>query len=58
MDNMGNINLPTPLAAPVDYLQGAASGSTIHIGDTQIVITNKLAGFPFCFANTSGTACV
>ena len=59
MDNMGNItSLPAPLTAPVDFLQGAASGSTIHVGDTQIVITNKLDGFPFCFANTPGTACV
>jgi hypothetical protein len=59
VDNMGNItSLPAPLTAPVDFLQGAASGSTIHVGNTQIVITNQLAGFPFCFANTPGTACV
>jgi hypothetical protein len=49
---------PAPLTSPVDYLQGAASGSTIHVGDTQIVITNVLGGFPFCVANTPGTACV
>jgi hypothetical protein len=42
----------------VDFLQGAASGSTIHVGNTQITITNELSGFPFCFANTPGTACV
>ena len=46
------------MAAPVDYLQGSADGSTIHVGDTQIIITNLVSGFPFCFANTPGTACV
>jgi hypothetical protein len=37
--------------------QGAASGSTIHIGDNQITIKNLLAGVPFCVANNSGTSC-
>lgn len=46
-----------PTSAPVDYVQGSADGSTIHVGDTQIVITNLLSGAPFCFANTAGTAC-
>jgi hypothetical protein len=53
---LGNSD-PTSLAAPVDYIPGAASGTTIHIGDTQIVFTNKLSGLPFCFSNTPGTAC-
>jgi hypothetical protein len=54
----GSTSNPTSLAAPVDYLQGSADGSTIHVGDTQIIITNLVSGFPFCFANTPGTACV
>jgi hypothetical protein len=49
---------PASLTSPVDFLQGAASGSTIRVGDTQIAITNVLSGVPFCFANTPGTACV
>jgi hypothetical protein len=53
----GMTSNPTSLAAPVDYVQGSADGSTIHVGDTQIVITNLLSGAPFCFANTAGTAC-
>jgi hypothetical protein len=53
-----NTTDPAALTAPVDFLQGAASGSTIHVGNTQITITNELSGFPFCFANTPGTACV
>ena len=53
----GTTSNPTSLAAPVDYVQGSADGSTIHVGDTQIVITNLLSGAPFCFANTAGTAC-
>lgn len=52
------ISNPVSLAAPVDYQRGAADGSLIHVGDTQIVITNKLSGFPFCVQNTSGTGCV
>src|SRR5258708_2226251 len=43
---------PASLATPVDYQQGAADGSTIHIGDTEIMITNLVSGFPFCLANT------
>jgi hypothetical protein len=53
----GMTSNPTSLAAPVDYVQGSADGSKIHVGDTQIVITNLLSGAPFCFANTAGTAC-
>ena len=48
---------PAPLTIPVDYMQGAADGSLIHVGDTQITIKNVLSGFPFCFANAVGTAC-
>ena len=48
---------PVSLATAVDYQQGAADGSTIHIGDTQITIHNLLSAQPFCFSNTSGTAC-
>ena len=49
VDSLGNItSLPAPLTAPVDFLQGAASGSTTHVGDIQIVITNDLSGLPFC----------
>jgi hypothetical protein len=50
---------PASLAAgPVMYQQGAADGSLITVGHIQIVITNEAPGFPFCFANTAGTACV
>jgi hypothetical protein len=34
-------------AAGVDFTEGVLDGSTIHVGDTQIVITNNLAA-PFC----------
>lgn len=53
----GTTTDPASLATSVDYQQGAADGSTIHVADTQIVITNILSGVPFCFSNTSGTAC-
>jgi hypothetical protein len=53
-----NTSDPASLAVPVNYLQGAADGSTIAVTDTQIVIKNLLSGAPFCFANTPGTACV
>ena len=49
---------PASLATPVDYTQGAADGSLIAIGDTQITITNLLTNAPFCIADTPGTACV
>lgn len=49
---------PASLIAPVNYQQGAADGSLLMVGDTQIVITNILTGAPFCLANTPGTACV
>jgi hypothetical protein len=38
----GSTNSPPP-TIPVDFLQGAQSGSTISVGDTQIVISNKLS---------------
>ncbi len=53
----GSSSNPSPLFTTVDYQQGAADGSTIAIDDTKIVITNLLAGAPFCTANTPGTAC-
>ena len=52
------ISFSLNLHGSVDFLQGAASGSTIHVGNTQIMITNQLVNQPFCFANTPGTACV
>lgn len=48
---------PASLVAPVNYTQGAADGSTISVGDTQIQITNLLSDAPFCVANTPGSAC-
>ena len=53
---VGN-SLPASLIAPVDFDQGAGDGSLIHVGDSVITITNKISGFPFCTANTVGTAC-
>jgi PEP-CTERM motif len=44
---MGPTDTPPPII-PVDFLEGALSGSTISVGDTQIVITNLLPGEPFC----------
>jgi len=47
VDSMGNItNSPSP-SVPVDFLLGAFSESTVHVGDTKIVITNE-ADQPFC----------
>jgi hypothetical protein len=52
----GTTNVPLP-TAPVDFAQGANSGSTISVGDTRIVITNKLSA-TFCSDGTSaGSAC-
>jgi hypothetical protein len=59
----GQINMatgtsdPAQLNAPVNYQQGAASGSSIVVGDTQIAITNLLSGAPFCVGGQVGTAC-
>jgi hypothetical protein len=52
-----NTTDPAALTVPVSYLQGAASGSTITVGATQITITNVLSGAPFCFGGQVGTAC-
>ena len=38
--------MPLP-TVPVDFAQGANSGSTLSVGDTQIVITNQLSA-TFC----------
>jgi hypothetical protein len=47
VDSMNNItNSPSP-NVPVDFLPGAYSESTVHVGDTKIVITNE-ANTPFC----------
>jgi hypothetical protein len=54
----GSSSDPTLLTGPVNYLEGAADGSTIAILNTQIAITNLLPNAPFCNLNTPGTACV
>jgi PEP-CTERM motif len=33
---------------PANFVQGVSDGSTISVGDTQIVITNELPNTPFC----------
>jgi PEP-CTERM motif len=48
---------PAELSAPVNYLQGALSGSTITVDDTTITITNMLSGAPFCLSGAVGSAC-
>jgi hypothetical protein len=54
----GSTSNPTSLAAAVDYQQGALDGSTIHVGDVQVVITNQLSAAPFCSDGVgSGTSC-
>jgi hypothetical protein len=46
---------PAPIGpGGVDFVEGAIDGSTIHVGDTQIVITNQLAA-PFC--SVTATPC-
>jgi|SRR6516165_5149468 hypothetical protein len=47
---------PIELTMPVDFTNNV-SLTDIHVGATQIMLTNE-SGFPFCFANTPGTACV
>lgn len=52
----GSQSSPPP-TVPVDFLQGAISGSTISVGDTRIVITNDIAA-TFCSDGVSaGSAC-
>ena len=55
----GSTSDPTSIAAAaVDYQQGSADGSSIHVDDTQIKITNLLSGAPFCFpVGNVGLAC-
>ncbi len=58
LDAATNSSLASSLATNVNFLQGAASGSTIAVTDTKITITNLLSGTPFCFNGTSvGTSC-
>ncbi|HLW76022.1 MAG TPA: hypothetical protein VKS01_03535 [Bryobacteraceae bacterium] len=53
-----NTSDPASLLSAVDYVEGAADLSTIHVGDTQIVITNQASPpQPFCFENDIGSAC-
>src|SRR5258708_27112897 len=48
---------PIALTAPVAFTNNL-SGADINVGATQIVITNKLSGAPFCFpVGNAGTAC-
>ena len=47
INSMGMVtNTPSP-TIPASFVEGAISGSTIGVGDTQITITNKLSA-PFC----------
>jgi hypothetical protein len=48
---------PIELTMPVDFTNNV-SATDIHVGATQIMLTNKSSGFPYCVANTPGTACV
>jgi PEP-CTERM motif len=57
LDAVTNTTNPASLAVPVNFLQGAADGSTIAVTDTQITITNLLSGAAFCLAGDVGTAC-
>ena len=41
---MGN----TTPTIPANFVEGVSDGSTISVGDTQIVITNDASGLPFC----------
>jgi hypothetical protein len=47
---------PIELTMPVDFTNNV-SVTDIHVGATQIMLTNKSSGFPYCVANTPGTAC-
>lgn len=52
------IGLPAPMTTAtgaVQYIQGAASGSTVLMGDTTITVTNQLANAPFCSVAGTGT---
>jgi hypothetical protein len=43
----GPTDTPPP-TIPVTFIESSLSGSTVSVGDTQIVITNMLSGEPFC----------
>jgi len=47
VNSMGMTTNTPPPTIPASFIEGAISGSTIGVGDTQITITNKLA-LPFC----------
>ena len=47
INSMGMTTNTPPPTIPAAFVEGAISGSTIGVGDTQITITNKLAP-PFC----------
>jgi hypothetical protein len=44
VDSTGN----TTPTIPANFVEGVSDGSTISVGDTQIVITNELLNMPFC----------
>jgi hypothetical protein len=47
VNSMGMTTNTPPPPIPASFVEGAISGSTVGVGDTQITITNKLA-LPFC----------
>ena len=47
INSMGMTTNTPPPTIPASFIEGAISGSTIGVGDTQITITNKLSA-PFC----------
>ena len=47
INSMGMTTNTPPPTIPASFVEGAISGSTIGVGDTQITITNKLSA-PFC----------
>ena len=47
INSMGMTTNTPPPTIPASFIEGAISGSTIGVGDTQITITNKLSP-PFC----------
>jgi hypothetical protein len=47
INSMGMTTNTPPPTIPASFIEGAISGSTIGVGDTQITITNELA-LPFC----------
>jgi hypothetical protein len=47
INSMGMTTNTPPPTIPASFVEGAISGSTMGVGDTQITITNKLSA-PFC----------